>query len=319
MNQKLTKFLDSASEAYYAGCPIVADEVFDVLADSTGYGKVGTKVAGKTASHTYQLFSLDKHYAEDGDAPLSEYSSSEKCITPKIDGAAISLLYIDGELVQGLTRGDGKVGQIITDKLMLASYIPKTIPVHGVVQISGEIAAPKHVENARNYAAGALNLKDSSEFITRSLEFFAYGVHPAQKPTYELDMKVLSRWGFTTIYEPDIDKVYPCDGLVFRLNNNELFYSLGYTIKYPRGAFALKEKQEAVVTILLDVEWTTSKSGRVNPVAVFEEIMIEDAKVSRATLNNIAFIEALGIEIGDEILVVKAGMVIPQVLGKANQ
>jgi DNA ligase (NAD+) len=319
MNQKITKFLTSASESYYAGCPIISDEVFDVLADSIGFSQVGAKAQGKTATHTYQLFSLQKHYTKDGVAPLSEYTAGEKCITPKIDGAAISLLYIDGELVQGLTRGDGKVGQIITDKVLKASYIPKTIPTHGVVQISGEIAAPSHVDNARNYAAGSLNLKDSTEFATRALEFFAYGVQPSQKPTYEQDMKVLSKWGFTTIYEPDIDKIYPCDGTVFRLNNNELFYSLGYTSKHPRGAFALKEEQEAIITTLLDVEWSTSKTGRVNPVAILEPVYIGDALVSRATLNNVEFIEALGLEIGDEVFVIRSGMIIPTITGKANQ
>lgn len=319
MTQNLIKFLNSASDTYYAGCPIIPDEVFDKLSESVGYSKLGTTAVGKTAPHIYPMYSLQKHYAKDGTPPLSEYTSSDKCITPKIDGCSLALTYIDGGLVLALTRGDGKVGQVVTDKILSIAYIPKTIKLPGVVQIMGELAAPSSTPNARNYAAGALNLKDSTEFSTRALEFFAYGVMPYQKPTYEEDMGVLSRQGFTTVYEQDIGLTYPLDGTVFRINDNKTFQELGFTSKHPRGAYALKEEQEAVVTTLLGVEWTTSKSGRVNPVGLLDPVYIGDALVSRATLNNIEFIEALGLEIGDEVFVIRSGMIIPTITGKANQ
>jgi DNA ligase (NAD+) len=319
MNSTLIKFLDSASSAYYAGCPIIPDTVFDSLADSVGYDKLGAKEFGKTAKHSYPLYSLQKHYVKDGEPPLAAISVNEKSITNKIDGAAISLLYIDGDLVLALTRGDGKEGQVITNKILSISYIPKRINLPGLVQVNGEIAAPSHVENARNYAAGALNLKDASEFSTRALEFFAYGVKPYQKPTYEEDLIVLSKNKFKTVRERDIEKTYPTDGLVIRINNNAQYDSLGFTSKHPRGAYALKENQEAVESTILDVVWQVGKSGKVTPVAILEPVMIGDAEVSRATLNNQGFIEALDLNIGDKVFVIRSGEVIPCIIGKVEQ
>ena len=137
--------------------------------------------------------------------------------------------------------------------------------------------------------------------------------------TYDEDMKQLRRLGFKTAYgEYELDKVYPCDGMVYRVNNNAVFAEMGYTAKAPRGAYALKERNEGADTILLDVVWQTSKSGRVTPVAILEEVTIEDAKITRATLNNVAFIEALDIQIGDMVHVIRAGSIIPCITHKVD-
>lgn len=313
---KLEQFLNTASRAYYAGQPIISDEQFDKLAESCGYNKVGAKEIGKTAKHLYPMYSLQKYYEDEGKPPLEH---KDLAMSMKLDGAAISLLYVDGELVQALTRGDGIEGQIITDKILAhKGLVPHKVELEGVVQITGEIVAPKHIENARNYAAGALNLKNVEEFKTRALSFFAYGVQPSLMPTYNGDLRKLWHFGFQVINEPELDKIYPCDGLVYRINNNEQFYNMGYTAKHPRGAYAKKERQTHVETKLIGVEWQVGKSGKVTPVAILEPVLIGDAVVSRATLNNPGFIEALDLRIGDVVAVVRSGEIIPCILHKVD-
>lgn len=314
---KLEQFLNTASRLYYAGTPIISDEQFDQLADSCGYNKVGAQEQGVKAKHLYQMYSLQKYYEDEGKPPLDNKGLA---MSMKLDGAAISLLYVEGELVQALTRGDGVEGQVILDKILAhKGLVPHKINLKGVVQVTGEIVAPKHIENARNYAAGSLNLKSSDEFKTRAVSFFAYGVQPQVCDTYTGDLKALKHEGFQVINEPELDKIYPCDGLVFRVNSNQEFYSLGYTAKHPRGAYAKKERQQHVETTLLDVEWQVGKSGKVTPVAILEPVMIGDAMVSRATLNNPGFIEALDLRIGDRVAIVRSGEIIPCILHKVDQ
>jgi DNA ligase (NAD+) len=316
--QQVSNYLDRCSDAYYAGSPILDDATFDRLADLVGYNKVGATVSAGKVRHLFQMYSLQKHYEDEGAHPLANVSGAV-AMTPKLDGAAISITYIDGKLVQVATRGDGIEGQDVTDKFLSTnSLIPHTVPVKGAYQITGEIVAPKHIENARNYAAGALNLKDTDEFRTRAIEFFAYGVQPYITSTFDDDMAALESWGFKTVFEPEINKIYPCDGVVHRIVHNASFVNLGYTGKHPRAAFALKERQEAVETVILDVEWGVGKTGRVSPVAILEPVMIGDALVSRATLNNPGFIEMLGIEIGDTVAVIRSGEIIPKILYKVN-
>jgi DNA ligase (NAD+) len=314
---KIEQFLDSASKAYYAGSPIISDDQFDKLAESIGYAKVGSTAVGKTAKHLYQMYSLQKYYEDEDQTRPLEGVRDLSC-TVKLDGAAISLLYVDGDLVRGLTRGDGVEGQIITDKLLATKLVPHKIDLPGVVQITGEMVAPKTQENARNYAAGALNLKSVDEFKTRAISFFAYGIQPNQTKTFNEDLELLKSQGFSAINEVELDKIYPCDGVVFRVNNNELFQQMGYTAKHPRGAYARKERAEHVETTLLDVEWQVGKSGKVTPVAILEPVYIGDALVSRATLNNPGFIEMLDLQIGDRVAVIRSGEIIPCILHKVD-
>jgi DNA ligase (NAD+) len=314
----IKQYLDAASQAYYAGFPTISDEQFDRLADAAKYSAVGAQVQGIKAKHYYPMYSLQKHYEDEG-KPNPLVGMGDVTMSVKLDGAAISLLYVDGQLIQALTRGDGTEGQVITDKLLSStSLVPHTIKHLGVLQITGEIVAPSHIPNARNYAAGALNLKDVTEFATRAITFFAYGVQPFVGQTYDADMFMLKRFGFNTVQETDLEKIYPTDGVVFRLNNNHQFDELGYTSKHPRGAYARKERAVHVETKLLDVEWQVGKSGKVTPVAILEPVLVGDAMVSRATLNNPGFIEALGLEIGDTVAIIRAGEIIPCVLHKVE-
>lgn len=314
--QSIKDYLDTASAAYYAGTPIISDDTFDRLAESAGYQEVGAKQHEHLHKHMYRMYSLDKYYEDEGVAPLQEYKVT---CTPKLDGAAISLLYIDGTLVRALTRGDGIEGTDITSKMYARKdLVPLRIDYSGIKQITGEIVAPKDIENARNYAAGALNLKDLNEFSTRAISFFAYGVFPSITRTFSKDMSILEGAGFQTVYASDIHNIYPCDGLVFRIDDNAQFDYLGVTAKFPKGAYAKKERQEAVETTILAVEWQVGKSGKVTPVAILEPVMVEDATVSRATLNNPGFIDMLNLSIGDRVGIIRAGMIIPQIVYKVD-
>jgi DNA ligase (NAD+) len=226
---------------------------------------------------------------------------------------------VDGALVQAATRGDGIEGTDITDKMYARKdLVPLRIKDTGVLQITGEIVAPKGIPNSRNYAAGALNLKDLEEFNSRTIQFYAYSVYPYVYDTFDKDMNYLSELGFYNIFSEGLDKIYPCDGVVFRINSNAEFEALGHTAKHPNGAYAKKERQEAVETIIIDVEWNTSRLGKVTPVAILEPVMIGDALVSRATLNNPGFIEALGLCIGDTVGVIRSGEIIPCIVYKVD-
>jgi DNA ligase (NAD+) len=321
MSEKIREYLNYAARMYYAGEPIVSDEVFDNLADSIGYNSLGAKQHDDVCKHTYRMYSLQKYYENEGsNHPLEGINDISASI--KLDGAAIAITYLYRKLTRVLTRGDGVEGTDITEKFIGSKLIPQELDDESapdLVQITGEIAAPKHIENARNYAAGSLSLKDVEEFKTRAVEFFAYGVQPLSvTSTYNQDMQWLSTLGFNTIKTPELHNIYPSDGVVFRVNSNRVFLELGYTAKHPRGAYALKERNEAVETVLLDVVWQTGKSGKVTPVGILEPVKIGDALVSRATLNNIAFIRALDLHIGDTVGVVRAGDIIPQITHKVE-
>lgn len=322
---KLIEFLNNASRHYYNGSPIITDAQFDALADSCGYSKLGASAPpGKTGKHLFPLWSLQKCYEGESTKPLEEYKN--KVCSVKLDGGAVSHLYLDGVYTRSLTRGDGKEGQDVTRHFAETRLIPKTLPASlanfKIVQIDGELVAPKTIENSRNYANGALNLKDPSEFKTRAVTFVAYSVRTSETeglgPWYDVDMRTLEKAGFTTCLSKELDKVYPSDGLVFRINEYKNYYGLGFTSKHPRGAYALKERTEAVETTLLGVDWQVGKTGKVTPVAILEPVYIGDALVSRATLNNPGFIEALGLCIGDTVAVIRAGEIIPCITHKVS-
>jgi DNA ligase (NAD+) len=310
----IIEFLNRAARHYYNGFPIISDEQFDRLAESVDYKQVGAKQHENVEKHMYRMYSLQKYYEDEDKAnPLSGFT--EVSMTPKLDGAAISLLYIEHKLMRVLTRGDGIEGRIVTDKFLATKLVPHEIPAGfpDIFQVTGEVAAPIHIENARNYAAGALNLGSIDEFKTRALSFFAYGVYPYLTDKYSWDMEILSKNGFSTVQDKDINLIYPTDGVVFRVDNNNDFENLGYTAKHPRGAYAQKERQESVETTLIGVEWQVGKSGRVTPVAILEPVTIEGKTVTRATLNNPGFIEALDLFIGCQVGVRLAGQIIPEV------
>jgi len=303
--------LRGASKAYYDGKPTMSDEDFDLLAEAHKFEELGAPVSDRV-KHTYRMFSLQKYYKGEGKNPLEGYSSNI-IETPKLDGAAISIFYSEGKVKQVLTRGDGFEGLDITNKFIFNQPVPYMVNNMGEFQVTGEIVAPKEIPNARNYAAGALNLKDTQEFLSRDLTFIAYNVQPSMSDSFSQDMYLLECLGFNVVTKQDW-KEFPTDGRVFRVDNYEDFKNYGETSKHPKGAYAFKERSAGVPTTLLDVVWQTGKSGKVTPVAILDQIEIEGAKITQATLNNIKYIEDLGLEIGCTVTVERAGGIIPRVI-----
>ena len=314
--KNLETLLNQARFSYYNGKPIMSDEAYDRLEEQLGVvNKVGYDVDSKDTRypHAFPMYSLQKSYSS---LENPNYGAEPVTVTPKLDGAAVSLQYIRGTLSIALTRGDGKQGLDITDNMRF--LVPRhLLPFQGtpIVQITGEVVAPATIKNSRNYAAGALSLHDSDEFQKRDLTFVAYGIQPYPTDDFIDDMMYLNASGFETIIDSDYP-MFPQDGNVWRIISNKAFEKLGYTSHHPRGAFAKKVRQEGVVTKLLDVVWQVGKSGNVSPVGILEPVNIDGATVSRATLHNIAIIEQLGLEIGCDVEVIRAGEIIPQIVAR---
>ena len=173
----------------------------------------------------------------------------------------------------------------------------------------------------RNYAAGALNLKSEEEFKQRvpNLTFVAHDMRPSTGFRYwsEVMQHCSEVLGFHTDVCFDCTD-YPTDGVVFRIDNLKIWNECGFTAHHPRGSIALKEQKAGVATTLLDVVWQTGKSGVVTPVAHLKPVMIGEAKVSRATLHNMEYINELGLEIGCEVEVIRSGEIIPRIVRRLN-
>ena len=309
--------LDMACLAYYQdGDPILTDAQFDRLAELHNYHNVGyTPTDG--IRHTYQMYSLQKCF-DILEAPFGVLGTNV-VLSVKLDGAAVALTYINGKLTQALTRGDGFHGRDILDKMRL--LVPEYIQVKGIVQITGEVVAPETIENARNYAAGALNLKYLRDFMDREILFYVHGMEDdgdymgdvEYGDTWQTRMEFLKDQGFNTVHTHMTDGL-PKDGLVYRINDTYDFIARGFTAKHPRGAFALKDKQKGVVTKLEDVKWQVGKSGVVSPVAILSPVKIGDATISRATLHNMDYILDLNLEIGCDVEIIRSGEIIPRVV-----
>lgn len=322
----MKQYLEQLSSSYYSGTPLVTNEEYDALEQIYGQCIAGSG----DVDHSYRMFSLKKHYDKDGALPLQKSLCAK---TVKLDGAAVSILYIDGTYSHALTRGNGVQGRDISLKA-LSLNIPEHVPLKGIIQITGEVVALKTVENSRNYASGALNQKGMDVWEQRktdgNMKFVAYNVQAAQnrwgyKKTYLEDMRMLYGWDFSVISIPEglgvskttpWEAIYPTDGLVYRLDDNSEFNKQGFTDKFPRGAIAWKEEQESVETVLLSVEWGVGKSGKVTPVAILEPVLIGEANVSRATLNNMSYIKALDLELGCTVQVIRSGEIIPKIVGR---
>jgi DNA ligase (NAD+) len=314
--ENINALLRRAALSYYNGKPMMPDAEFDRLAELCNFEEVGH--SGGKIKHYYQLFSLQKVFENEisTNNPFQTYKKPV-VVTPKLDGAAVSLLYVEGKLHRALTRGNGKKGIDVTEHLK--TRVPHTIHPNSpsVVQITGEVVAPKAIKNSRNYAAGALNLKDTKEFETRELLFIVYGLQPYIKETWTQDMDLLSGWNFWTVVENEWTQ-YPNDGYVFRIDSNKDFENFGYTAHHPKGAYALKRRQKGVKTILVDVIWSVGKSGVVAPVAILKPVEIDDAMISRATLHNMAHIKGLNLEIGCEVEVIRSGEIIPRIVRRVD-
>lgn len=313
--------LSDFQKAYYEGSPLISDSEYDYLVSVNPDAEKHIGPRGDIP-HLYQMYSLQKYYPGRGDVLPSNIKDYVE--TPKLDGNAVELVFFSGELVKATTRGDGAYGTDITEKMkcIISTYLSLT---DDLVQITGEVVATQDVPNARNLAAGALNTKDMSEFNLRvkelGLQFVAYGIKPSSNDFYLQDLVDLHNDGF---YVPNATRIIDLikngniktDGTVYRLNKHKDFNNLGYTSKFPRGAFAVKVDADYVLTKLLAVEWNTGRSGKVTPTAILEPVSIDGATIQRATLNNVAFIKALDLNLGDTVRIIRSGDIIPQIVGK---
>lgn len=320
----MKNFIKKLQQAYNDGKPLVSNEEYDALVkrfpDAEKY--IGT--AGDI-EHIYRMWSLQKKYPSRGDI-LPDLTPYVK--TPKLDGCAVDVLYVDGKFTQALTRGDGVKGKDITNNIK--HLVPDSVGTDMlIIQITGEVVPTKEVENRRNFASGAVNIKDENEFIKRidegGLSFIAYGVQivdtlPGVMGTFKEDMSLLAEMGFSTVLCSAVKGLCDTgciltDGEVYRLNSNSAFQKAGFTSKFPKGAFAVKEDASCVWTTLREVVFQVGASGKVTPVGIVDEIVLEDAKITRVTLNNIEYMAAMGItHIGQRVGIIRAGGIIPKIV-----
>ena len=258
--------------------------------------------------HPYKLYSLRKVFDK------AEVDSFMSIKLPKIDGTNLTLIYRNGRLKMGLTRGNGEHGKDVSHLIPKLRGAPTQIYTSSdEVVINGECVTDNEVDNYRNYVSGALGLDSPSEFAQRNIKFIAHdwlGVSMNYIPR----MKSLKNMGFFTVLDDDSWN-YPMDGTVFRADSWEKEQTLGHTGKYPRFAVALKQREtETAITTLQDVLWTIGRTGSVNPTAVVEPVIVEDATISRITLHNMDFIEQHNLGLGDTIKIERSGGVIPKFL-----
>lgn len=337
-----------------------------VTADSPTQ-KVGAKTAGIMNSfaeveHTVQMASLQDVFSTD-DVRDFDNKTKERLpdvlyvVEPKIDGLSVSLEYRNGEFFRGSTRGDGFVGEDVTENLRTIRTVPKKlnqpipyIEVRGEVYMSRdsfdkviarqEINGEKPFKNPRNAAAGSLRQKDPRITAQRMLDIMVFNIQQvegAEITSHRQSLQFLSELGFATIpideptdsIETIIDRIekigdkrgeYPfnIDGAVVKVDNFTERENLGSTAKYPKWAVAYKYPPEEKPTKLLDIEINVGRTGVLTPTAVFEPIQLAGTTVSRAVLHNQDFIDQKEIAIGDTIVVRKAGEIIPEVVSVAE-
>lgn len=291
------------------------------------------------------------------DRCMTDVNSPEFVVEPKIDGLSVSLEYENGEFVRGSTRGDGFIGEDVTANLKTIRSIPlklKNAPafieVRGEVYMSRqtfeklveeqEINGEQPFKNPRNAAAGSLRQKNPKVAAARKLDIFVFNVQQIEGKELtshkesldylkELGFKVIADYKKVNNYEDvlaqieyigDMREKYPfdIDGVVVKVNNFTQRSELGATAKVPKWAVAYKFPPEEKKTKLLDIEVNVGRTGVITPVAVFEPVKLAGTSVSRATLHNQEFISEKDIRIGDEIMVRKAGEIIPEVLSSVS-
>ena len=361
--RELVELLNNASLHYYQySSPIMTDYEYDSLYDelvklenetSTVFEdsptiNVETEVSKtlQKVEHPSPMLSLSKTKSVDD---LVNFVGDNKAILSwKLDGLTIVLTYKNGKLFSGVTRGNGIVGEVVTENVKQFKNIPLTIPYKKELTIRGE-AIIKYSDfnkmndeindedlqykNPRNLCSGSVRQLDSKVTAQRNVNIIIFNLVRCEdniSNSKEEEFKWLESLGFEVVERTIVDKNnienavlefkekvkkydIPSDGLVLMFDDIKYGESLGRTAKYPKNAIAFKWKDETVVTELTGVDWMASRTGLINPVAVFKPIEIEGTIVSRASLHNISIMEGLLLGIGDKIEVFKANMIIPQV------
>lgn len=319
-----------------------------VLADSPTIN-VGYEVleALPKEAHVKPMLSLDK--TKDRETLREFIGEQSVVISWKLDGLTIVLTYENGELQKAVTRGSGTVGEVITANARVFRNIPLKIPYQGKLVLRGEAIitysdfekinasiteAEAKYKNPRNLCSGSVRQLNNEVTAERNVRFYAFslvsaeGVDMHNSSRYQLDWLALQ--GFDVVeyrmadaqtmdqvldsFAKDIETSdFPSDGLVVLYEDVAYGESLGQTAKFPKNACAFKWADEMRETTLLEIEWSPSRTGLINPVAIFEPVELEGTTVSRASVHNISIVKALELGIGDTIKVYKANMVIPQI------
>ena len=361
--KQLIDILNYASKMYYQNsAPIMTDYEYDKLYDelvkletetNTIFGnsptinvETGVSQALEKYEHKSPMLSLSK--TKQVDELIDFIGDKEGLLSWKLDGLTIVLTYNNGKLVRGVTRGNGTIGEVVTENVKQFKNVPFTIPYKGELVVRGE-AIIKYSDfermnggideddgqfkNPRNLCSGSVRQLDSRITAERNVNCIIFSLISAtDMPSNSISERFewLKTLGFDvvegirvnkdnlrdavlTFKEKIVTYDIPSDGLVLTYDDAQYGLSLGTTAKYPRHSIAFKWKDETVDSTLRKVEWSASRTGLINPVAVFDPIEIEGTIVSRASVHNISIMESLKLGIGDTVKVFKANMIIPQI------
>ena len=361
---QLVEQLNKASKAYYQDAEEIMsnfeyDKLYDELLElekelgitlsNSPTVNVGYEVLSELPKerHESPMLSLDK--TKDIEE-LKEFVGDQKVVMSwKMDGLTIVLTYRDGELYKAVTRGNGEVGEVITNNAKVFKNIPLKIQYKGELVLRGEAvisysdfekinAEIEDVEskykNPRNLCSGSVRQLNNEITAKRNVCFYAFSLVQAENVDFQNSRAYQMEWmkeqGFEVVEhytvtkenveeqvikfsEKIVDNDFPSDGLVLVYDDIAYGQSLGRTSKFPRDSYAFKWADEIRKTRLLEIEWSPSRTGLINPVAIFEPVELEGTTVSRASVHNISIMEELELGIGDEIEVYKANMIIPQI------
>ena len=356
--KELIKILNKASELYYQkSTPMMTDYEYDKLYDELVNLEKETNVV-LTASptitveptiskelkqevHPHPMLSLAK--TKSSDDLKSFIGDNEGLLSWKLDGLTIVLTYDNGKLVSGVTRGNGIVGEVVTENVKKFKNIPLSINYKGKLVLRGEaiikysdferMNIDNEYKNPRNLCSGSVRQLDSNVTSNRNVNCIIFALIEAssQISNYkDENFEWLKSLGFETVEYVKVNKdnikdevlnykekikTYdiPSDGLVLTFNDIAYGNSLGTTAKYPKHSIAFKWQDETAKTVLREVDWMASRTGLINPVAVFDPVELEGTIVSRASLHNVSILRELKIGLNDEIEVYKANMIIPQI------
>lgn len=298
-------------------------------------------------AHEEPMLSLDKTKSRE---ELRDWlNGKEGLLSWKLDGLTIVLTYENGELLKAVTRGNGEIGEVITPNARAFKNLPLRIPFKGSLLLRGEaVIGYKDFErlnseiedvdakykNPRNLCSGSVRALNSEVTAKRSVQFKAFSLVQAEGVDFQNSrshqFEFLKEQGFEVVeyhkvnmsdildriqYYADTvkDNDIPSDGLVLTYEDIAYGKSLGRTAKFPRDSIAFKWADETAETTLLSIEWSPSRTGLINPIAVFEPVELEGTTVSRASVHNLSMIKSLGLGLGDRITVYKANMIIPQI------
>lgn len=361
---ELVELLNKASRSYYQDAQeIMSNYEYDRLYDelqslekelgitlsNSPTVNVGYEVVSELPKerHESPMLSLDKTKEVE---ELKNFVGSQKVLMSwKMDGLTIVLTYRDGKLYKAVTRGNGEVGEVVTNNAKVFKNVPVQIAYRGELILRGEAVIGYHdfekineeiedvdakYKNPRNLCSGSVRQLNNQITAKRNVMFYAFTLVQANGVDFQnsraCQMEWLKAQGFTTVeyhmvtrdtvedevakFSSEISKNdFPSDGLVLSYDDIAYGRSLGRTAKFPRDSYAFKWQDEIRETILREIEWSPSRTGLINPVAIFDPVELEGTTVSRASVHNISIMEELELGIGDKIEVYKANMIIPQI------